>query len=73
MRDALEAAADHVAVLISDNGRGFEPAALSHTGRGLASMRRRAVDAGGSLRIESSPGRGTRIALTLPTRAPVNG
>lgn len=60
----------HIAVLITDNGRGFDPATLPRVGRGLASMRRRAADAGGNLRIESGMEHGTRVVLTLPVQPP---
>lgn len=63
---SVVSAADHVAVLITDNGRGFDSAAQVRVGRGIAGMRRRAADAGFTLRIESAPERGTRITLTLP-------
>lgn len=63
---SIAAANSHIAVFIVDDGRGFDPATLTRVGRGLASMRRRATDAGGNLRVESAPGRGTRITLTLP-------
>lgn len=65
---SLASADGHVVVFIVDDGRGFDAAALSRAGRGLASMRRRADNAGGSLRIESAPGRGTRVVLTLPAQ-----
>lgn len=67
---SLVSAADHVAILIIDNGRGFDAAAQVHLGRGLAGMRRRANAAGFTLRIESATERGTRITLTLPLKPP---
>ncbi|MBX9906225.1 MAG: sensor histidine kinase [Burkholderiales bacterium] len=69
---SLVAAADHIAVLISDNGRGFDAAAQVHVGRGLSGMRRRATETGGTLRIESAAGRGTRVTLTLPLQPPAS-
>lgn len=69
---SLVAAADHIAVLISDNGRGFDAAAQVRVGRGLSGMRRRAAEAGGMLRIESAAGRGTRVTLTLPLQPPAS-
>ncbi len=55
---------------IEDNGRGFHPE--SETGRpssglGLLGMKERAKMLGGTLIIESSLGRGTRVRLRLPT------
>ena len=49
---------------IVDNGVGFP--AESCTGVGLLSMRERAVESGGSCRVESTPGHGTRIMVHLP-------
>ncbi len=54
---------------IADNGRGFDPAGKSKgAGMGLASMRERAGQLGGSLAITSRPGQGTRIRLTIPVQ-----
>jgi signal transduction histidine kinase len=54
---------------VSDDGRGFDAETLGpQAGHlGLASMRERAEMAGGWLRIESSPGHGTRLGCWLPT------
>lgn len=53
---------------VEDNGRGFDPQVVlrSRGGLGLQGMRERAILAGGSLRIESKAGRGTRVTLELP-------
>src|SRR4029453_18872184 len=50
---------------ISDNGRGFDPA-LESDGHGLMSMRERTHAIGGQLNVESKPGKGTIITLTVP-------
>ena len=55
-------------VRIADNGRGFNPAAARVNGQGLANMRERLAAAGGSCKIESSPGKGTRVLFTLPLK-----
>lgn len=53
-------------VSVLDRGCGFDPAAV-HRGMGLAgSMRRRMVEAGGAAAIDSSPGAGTYVELTVP-------
>ncbi len=60
-------AGDHaVGLLVQDDGRGFSPDRLEPTGHGLANMQARAKSAGGTLQLESTPGAGTRIVLTLP-------
>jgi signal transduction histidine kinase len=54
---------------VVDDGRGFlcEPGiAWSIGGEGLPGMRERAELLGGTLRVESAPGAGTRIEVTLP-------
>jgi signal transduction histidine kinase len=61
---------DSVTLEVRDDGRGFDDLADEH-GHGLASMRARAARVGGRLMIESTPGRGTRVALKLPTAATV--
>jgi signal transduction histidine kinase len=54
---------------IQDNGIGFDPALLRPTEFprfGLATMRERAEGVGGSLQVETAPGRGTHIRVELP-------
>ena len=54
---------------VVDDGRGFlcEPGiALPAGGEGLPGMHERAELLGGTLRVESAPGAGTRIEVTLP-------
>ncbi len=55
---------------IEDDGRGFsmneQRMTSKNTGLGLLGIRERAANAGGSLVIDSAPGRGTRIALRIP-------
>jgi PAS domain S-box-containing protein len=57
-------------IVISDSGRGFDPAALKRPGEvgggfGLFSIRERLDLIGGRMEIQSSPGRGSRITLTV--------
>ncbi len=57
---------DHsLRVSIRDDGTGFDPAAATD-GFGLVGMRERVELLGGELTIESAPGSGTRIAVSLP-------
>ena len=51
---------------ISDDGVGFECALRGGEGFGLPGMRERAHRLGGELRVESSPGGGTRIRVEVP-------
>ncbi|HWB69283.1 MAG TPA: sensor histidine kinase [Solirubrobacterales bacterium] len=54
-----------VALEVADNGRGFA-FAESESGLGIAGMRERALLVGGELAIESRPGHGTTVHLTVP-------
>ncbi|MFI1764702.1 GAF domain-containing sensor histidine kinase [Streptomyces sp. NPDC020800] len=59
----------HGAVLrVTDDGTGFDPTAVRRAGRhlGLVSMRDRAGGAGGTLTVESAPGKGTTIEMEVP-------
>jgi GAF domain-containing protein len=58
-----------IEITIQDNGRGFDPDSKQQSGRkgfGLRSMRERAERVGGSLKVESQPGQGTRVIISLP-------
>ena len=59
---------DRLAVLISDDGRGFDTEG-EFSGFGLAGMRERVELAGGELRIESMPGSGTLVSASMPIEA----
>lgn len=52
-------------LVVADNGRGFVPGAA--TGIGLWSIRSRAETLGGTLRISSAKGVGTRLEIDMPT------
>jgi len=54
-----------VTMEIFDDGCGFDPRG-EHSGMGLVSMRERAEALNGEVVIESAPGRGTHISVTLP-------
>ncbi|WP_078911157.1 GAF domain-containing sensor histidine kinase [Streptomyces sp. NRRL WC-3742] len=53
---------------VRDDGRGFDPESVRRAGRhlGLASMRDRASAVGGTLTLESAPGRGTLVEMEVP-------
>ncbi len=60
-----------ISVSIFDNGRGFDPEQAERQGDaqpsfGLTGMKERARVLGGSLRLESAPGTGTRLTLNVP-------
>ena len=64
--------ANGIALVIDDTGVGFDPDAVGSRGLGLASMRHRLEPFGGSLRVSSKPGQGTRLEVTLQC-APIDG
>jgi signal transduction histidine kinase len=65
----LRRAGDAVSLTIADNGRGFDVDQAWSKGLGLASMSERMESIGGTLAIHSAPGRGTRLAITVPLAA----
>ncbi|WP_369375285.1 sensor histidine kinase [Streptomyces sp. cg36] len=65
-----------VALDVVDDGRGFEPGRERPAGTGgfgLPAMRSRARSLGGTLSVESAPGQGTAVAITLPLPAGERG
>lgn len=56
---------DTIRICVADDGRGFDPSAQTN-GYGLFSIRERLESLGGNMRIESEPGKGTRVILTAP-------
>jgi signal transduction histidine kinase len=58
---------DALRIIVSDDGRGFAPAAGS-SGAGLDNLHRRLRACGGTLRIESQPGQGTAVVISLPLK-----
>ncbi len=68
-RVRFELEGDHVLVTVADDGKGFHPAQLPRSrnkGYGLETMRERAESVGGSLKVQSQPGRGTSVLVRLP-------
>lgn len=58
-----------VTVMVTDQGRGFDPASVAGDRLGLrASIRDRIAAVGGTSRVWSSPGAGTSVMLTVPAR-----
>ena len=64
-----------VTVAIEDNGVGFDVADVERPGKrrglGLLSIRERVAGLGGTVRIESTAGRGSRIEVALPSVEPL--
>lgn len=57
-----------IELLVSDNGRGFDPVDSQAAGRGLRTMQSRAQRLQAELAILSNPGDGTVVRLRLPAR-----
>jgi NarL family two-component system sensor histidine kinase LiaS len=55
----------HIELAVRDTGTGFDPAA-PHTGSGLAHIRGRAAELGGTVHIDSAPGRGAALTIRVP-------
>ena len=66
----LEREEDRLNAAVEDDGVGMEPEAAAVKGTGLFSIRERLSHMGGSMHIESAPGRGTKVRLCAPL---VNG
>lgn len=64
---------DRIVVEVADDGRGFDPgdprARIEGGHLGLAAMSERAALVGGDVTIDSAPGRGTTLRLSLPAAA----
>jgi signal transduction histidine kinase len=67
----LRRGSDEILLEIEDDGRGFDPrAAVERPGHfGLRLLQERVAASGGSVAIESEPGKGTVITARLPLRA----
>jgi PAS domain S-box-containing protein len=65
----LERRADHVSLIVVDDGVGFDLAGMDdeRRGFGLLGMQERAALVGATLQIESNPGAGTTIFVRMPT------
>ena len=70
VRVAIQQYPGFLKVEITDDGRGFQvnPKGMptKTTGLGLLGIRERTAIVGGSLEVDSGPGRGTRLALHIP-------
>jgi signal transduction histidine kinase len=52
---------------VDDNGKGFDPEAIEKEANlGLKLIKERAEMIGGSFEIDSAPGKGSRVTLSIP-------
>jgi signal transduction histidine kinase len=61
-----------VEITIRDDGVGFDPGRRTQSVYGLVGMRFRVEAAGGTLAVESAPGQGSLIRVSLPASAPAS-
>ena len=67
----LRAAGGRLTLRVADDGRGFDPKSpAAHDGLGLISMRERAEMIGGRLVVDSRPGGGATVTLSVPALPP---
>jgi PAS domain S-box-containing protein len=71
-RIALSGSETDISITIIDEGKGFDPGILKEpkAGFGLMAIRERDSYIGGSLNIESAPGKGSCFALSVPLHEP---
>jgi signal transduction histidine kinase len=63
----FEAGPEEMTVYVSDQGKGFDPGSVAADRRGIAeSIVARVGRAGGRVEIDSEPGEGTEVVMTLP-------
>jgi PAS domain S-box-containing protein len=62
--------ADRLRLTVQDFGAGFDPATVGENSFGVAGIRERAKLLGGHAEIDSRPGKGTRVSVTLPLTSP---
>ncbi|WP_327666716.1 sensor histidine kinase [Streptomyces sp. NBC_00485] len=60
---------DALTVSVRDDGRGFDPGSPCD-GYGLAGLRSRVIEVGGTAQIRSTPGDGTTVTVRLPVSSP---
>jgi PAS domain S-box-containing protein len=63
----LELRGEALALVVEDDGIGFQPLARGETMMGLAGMRERALAVGGTVELEPTPGGGTTVLACIPT------
>jgi two-component system NarL family sensor kinase len=61
----LVATPDSISLLVEDDGRGFDPSEVPDDRHGLVGMRERVEMLGGALRVDNSPGGGTRVEAKI--------
>jgi len=64
VRVSVRQVANSLTAEVEDNGRGFVPSQTA--GLGLIGIRERVAAAGGAVTVDTAPGQGARIAISIP-------
>lgn len=68
----LDISGQQVHLVVEDDGRGFDPAQAPKDHFGLMGINERVKLIGGDLKLETSPGKGTRVEVEVPLEAQVS-
>lgn len=61
--------ANALQITVADDGKGFDLEALSsHNGLGVRNVQQRAALHGGEVKIDTAPGKGTRVTIAMPIK-----
>jgi ligand-binding sensor domain-containing protein/signal transduction histidine kinase len=66
VRVKLELSATGLELTVTDDGRGLSDSAVGLTGQGMGNMRRRVSELRGTFNLESPPGGGTSVRVSVP-------
>jgi signal transduction histidine kinase len=66
MRLGVRQERNGIRIMVSDNGKGFNPSALDGEGNGLENMKQRATDAAGTFEIRCGKDGGCTVSLWAP-------
>jgi signal transduction histidine kinase len=69
IRVTILADEERIRLIVADDGRGFDRRGIGARSLGLLGMEQRAIAVGGTLDVDSAPGRGTRVHFTCPLLA----
>jgi len=70
IRLGLDVEVDRLWIEVRDDGCGFSPAIRSRDGNGLDNLRTGLSEIGGTCAIDSAPGQGTRVRMSVAASSP---
>lgn len=68
----LEETENHIELSITDDGKGFNPEKVQKKGLGLSNIMSRADLFGGTVTLQSAPGRGCKLRVQVPVQRLIN-